>query len=806
MRSLINKSAYFFGKPVQLGVQIGAALIMANAAHAQTNDSEKSKAVLDEVIVSARRTEETIQSVPISIVALSSAMLAEKSISTPEDLQAATPGVFLSGSGGRENVIYQIRGQSKALSGPSSPAVVSYFAEVPDPTFGSFVPQFDIASVQVLKGPQGTLFGRNTTGGAILYAPQSPTYQLEGSLDLTAGNYNNHKVTGVLNVPLVDNKAALRIATDFQRRDPYTKNIGGGRDLDDVDTQAYRVSLLLDPTDHITNTLILDYYKSDNSGFATVLTGVDPTPGTLDLLGVRSAANAQLAAQRARGPFKVDASFNQDQTNERKGLTNRTEIGIGDMELVNIFGYRETALHYQPNVDGMPTITTDGTGLFPAGVPVEYIRARLAQETKQTSDELQLRGNAFNGSLEWLVGGFWLKSEPNGPQGIQVAFAHIPGTPDAGAGYTFITEESKAVFTNLRYDLSDLVLEGLQFELGLRYTRDSVEACTGSGITGSPNDVDLSDCEHASSNIVNASTNKVDSTKTTWSAGLNWQINPDLFTYLITRRGYRAGGINGPTFAGRLTEFQSFAPETVNDVEVGVRTDWDVGGVTVRANASAFVGWYKDVQAAVTGVSTVGAACNPAITTNPAGISPDGDCNADNDPNGGTLLTNIGESKVSGIDVELVVAPTENLTFTVAGNYLDPKTEKFDPPAALKAYVSGSEIPFNNTAKKTLSASARYVVPLKPEFAKELVFNADYYWSDKLMYNDNFLPSYSLTNMRVDLRKIAASNFDAGLFIRNMFDKEYRSGGQLGGGPSTGLIASIYGPPRMFGAEVKYSF
>lgn len=793
-------------RATRLGAQIAFALMVAGTANAaQTADTKGSRAVLEEVIVNARRTEENLQSVPISVVALSANTLAEKSISTPEDLQVATPGVFLSGSGGRENVIYQIRGQSKALSGPSSPAVVSYFAEVPDPTFGSFVPQFDIASVQVLKGPQGTLFGRNTTGGAILYMPQLPTNELEGSLDFTAGNYNYHQTTAVLNLPLASDRAAMRFAADLQRRDPYTKNIGSGQDLDDIDTESYRLSLRLDPNDSITNTLILDYYKSDNSGFGTVLTGVVEEPGTLDLLGLRNPANNQLAAQLARGPFKVDASFDQAQTNQRKGLTNRTEIDLGALELVNIFGYRETALHYQPNVDGMPTIVTDGTGLYPAGIPLEYIRARLAQETKQTSNELQLRGEAFEGNLEWLLGGFWLKSEPSGSQGIQVAFAHIPGTPDPGAGYTFITEESKAVFTNLRYDLSDLLMDGMQFELGLRYTEDSVEACTGSGLTGSPDEVVLKDCENGAANILNASVNKVESSKTTWSVGLNWQVSPDLFTYLTTRRGYRAGGINGPTFSGRLVDSQSFEPETVNDIELGVRTDWYIGDVTIRANASAFVGWYEDVQTVLTGVNTVAAACNPAII-NPAGISPDGDCNPDNDPNGGTMLTNIGESKVQGIDVELIIAPTDNLTFTFAGNYLDPETEKFEPSPALEAYVSGEEIPFNNTSRKTLSASARYAVPLQPEFADEVVFIADYYWTDELMYGETLLPSYNLTNLRIDLRNIAESSIDAGLFVRNLFDEEYESGGQLSGGPAIGLTASIYGPPRMFGAEVKFSF
>lgn len=784
------------------------ALAMVNSANAQPDNRQESKAQIQEIVVSARRVDESVQSVPVSITAFDAEGLRESGIANPEDLQISTPGVFLSGSGGRQNVIYQIRGQSKALSGPSSPAVVSYFADVPDPTFGSFVPQYDIASVQVLKGPQGTLFGRNTTGGAVLYYPQEPTYEFGGYLSGIGGNYDKRQVQGAVNVPLIDGRAALRIAGDRHKRDPYTENVGTGRDQDDVDTEAFRISLLLEPTNNIRNIIIYDSFESHSNGFGTVLTGVVPEPGTLDLLGVRTAAEQQLAAQRARGPFKVDtdASFDQSESNEREGVTNRTEIDFGRLQLINIFGYRDTSLSYAPNADGMPIITTDGTGAFPAGVPLEYIKARLTQETEQTSNELQLHGTALSERLEWLVGAFWLKSEPNGSQGIQVPFAHIVGTPDAPAGYTFITEESQAVFVNLRYDLSPII-EGLQFELGVRHTEDEIEACTGSGTTGFPDAADLDDCESGNiSNIVNTSINGIDSEETTWSVGLNWQANEELFAYVVARHGYRAGGINGPTFSGRLAAFQSFAPETVDDLEVGIRADWQIGGIDIRTNASAFVGYYDDVQSALTGVNTVGSACDPSRPDNPPGISPDGNCNAADDPVGGTLLANIGESKVSGVDLELVMIPTDRLRLHVAANLLDTKTEKFAPPPALAFYVNSEEIPFNNTAEKTVAGGIRYEIPADNRFADEVILNADYYWSDELMYGDIELPSYSLANVRLDFNGVARSTVDLSVFVRNLFDEEYQSGGQLSGGPAIGLTAGIFGPPRMYGAELRYRF
>jgi iron complex outermembrane recepter protein len=759
---------------------------------------------LETVIVTARRAEENIQSVPVSVTAFSAESLRENQIVTPEDLQISTPGVFLSGSGGRQNVVYQIRGQSKALSGPSSPAVVSYFAEVPDPTFGSFVPQYDMASVQVLKGPQGTLFGRNTTGGAVLYQPAPPTHEFAGFVSGSYGNEDEVHVQGALNIPLLADRIALRVAGDIHERDAYTRNLGVGGDIDDVDTEGARVSLLIEPIEGIRNLTIFDHYKSQNGGFGTVLTDVPSGPTLLAQLGLQVPAQQFLALQRSRGPYVVDTSIDQKEDNKRDTVVNRTEIALGSMQLVNIFGYRETDLNYVTNADGMPTLIADGTGAFPAGIPVDFIEADLNQETKQYSDELQLRGKLLDERLDWLLGVFWLKSEPNGPQGNTVSFAHIPGTPAFPAAYNFITEKSKAAFGHVTYGL-DNIAEGLQIEAGIRYTEDEVESCTGNGVTASSGDAELDDCEDGTASILNSSSNSAKSNETTWTIGLNWQINQDLFTYVVSRHGYRAGGINSPSFSGRLTEFQAFEPETVTDYEIGVRSDWNLGDAHIRANVSAFLGDYSKVQAALTGVQSVVQLCNPASTNNPPGVSPDGDCDPANDPAGGTLLVNVGKSRVSGVDVELAIAPFADLVFNLAANFLDTKTRSFDPPTNLEPYIATDAVPFNYTADQTFSLGVRYRVPLDASLAKEVVLNADYYWIDDMSYTDTELPSYEVTNARLDLNGIAGSGFDFGLYVRNAFDKEYQSTANASGA-FLGMTSVIFAPPRLYGAELRYTF
>ncbi|MFA7552899.1 MAG: TonB-dependent receptor [Spongiibacteraceae bacterium] len=785
---------------------IVAVIASTSVAYAQEQEGDHKIRTLEEVVVSARRNEESIQSVPVSVTALNSEALREGTITTTEELQYTVPGVHLAGSGGRQNVVYVIRGQSKALSGTTSPAVVSYFAEVPDPVWGSSVPQFDMANIQVLKGPQGTLFGRNTTGGAILYTPEAPTHEFGGYIGGTLGDYDHRRIQGAVNVPIIQDKVAVRIAADMNKRDGYTENIGVGEDLDGTDTKSLRVSLLIEPTENISNTFIFDHYKSENSGVGVVVEDVfpgDSYPGgtLLSLFGLQADAEAQLALKKSRGPFVNDPSFDQFENNERNSITNRTEIDFDSFQVINIFGYRHTDVNYSINVDGMPTLNAYGF------IPTNFIKADKFDQSEQYSNELQFKGKSFDEKLDWLVGAFWLKNKPSGYQGNSVAFAAelVGASP---AAYTFVTEESQAVFFHGQYDLDNL-LSGLQFEAGVRYTEDKVEACAGVGATpftngiNGANEAELSDCESANTaKITDTAITSVKSDATTWSLGLNWQVNDDVFVYAVKRHGYRAGGVNGPVFSGRLIPFQSFEPETVTDYEVGVRADWNFNDVLVRANVSVFSGDYNNVQAFVSGVQT-GPGCTS--TNNGPSVTPDGDCDPSNDPAGGTMLLNLGNTNVSGVDFEITVAPTDNLTFNIASTIQDSDTKSISKPTDLAPYVLADEIAFNFFSPKTVLAGARYEVPLD-SFARSMVLNVDYYWTDDASKGDGLMiKSYDLTNMRIDFNGLGKEGLDIGVFVRNVFDDEYMVASAASGG-RLGFETGIYGAPRMYGAELRYSF
>ena len=801
-----------FGSKARAICAVSSSLIAVVAAPygAMAQDSASDQAqedsdanINDTIVVTARRTSEDIQSVPVSVTAFSAETLRQASISDTQDLLVKTPGIFLAGSGGRLNSNFSIRGQSKALAGNSAPGAISYFAEVPQPTLGSSIPTYDLASVQVLKGPQGTLFGRNTTGGAILYYPTAPSYDLSGYVSASYGNYDAYSLEGALNLPLVADTVALRVSGQIQERDGWTRNIGLGNDPSDLNTRSVRASLLIEPGDTIRNTTIFEYFKNNSTGGASILYDVFTGPSALSATGTFSGALNQLALQRARGPRVTESDVDAFERAERVGLTNRTEIELSPgFEVVNILGYRKTKVDYFSSVDGLPTLISDGTGAIPAGLPVTVVGGRQTSDVEQISNELQFKGSLLDDKLDWLIGGFYFKSEPKGPSGTYIPVFILPGFTDARFNYSFYEEESKALFANVNYAL-DGVVDGLSFNAGFRYTWDEIEACVGGGISRDPF-ATPQDCRNGASNILDSSVNQTSSDAPTWTLGLDWQVNPDLFVYAVTRRGYRAGGINTPTLGGLLAPLQSFAPEKVTDIEAGIRSDFRAGDVRMQFNASPFVGWYNNVQVPISGLNTNALCGSGPGGTNPPGSSPDGDCDPNNDPSGGTLLVNAGKTRVAGIDLSAGISPVAGLSFNAAASFLDLKSRSLTVPDFLVGYLASNEVPFNLVPKTTVSAGVRWTLPV-PDNITDAVFSADYYHSSSVRSSDAVLPAYDLVNARLDLNDLGGSGLDLGFFVRNVFDKDYLASSNVGS-RALGILSGFYGAPRTYGVDLRFRF
>jgi iron complex outermembrane receptor protein len=235
--------------------------------------------------------------------------LREKAITTPYDLSNSTPGITATaGSSSRNDVQYFIRGQGATYG--STPSVVTYFADVPQQAAstvgGSNITFYDLEAVQVLKGPQGTLFGRSTTAGAVLLTPKKPTGEFDGFFEMSLGNYNLRQFTGAINIPILGDRFAVRVSGNYSVHDGFARSLTTGRDLDDRDRSSYRITVLARPTDWLTNTTIFSDINVKENGTASILGHYEPdgiTPRSRRSASTRRLWGHRLVCLEKIGPF-----------------------------------------------------------------------------------------------------------------------------------------------------------------------------------------------------------------------------------------------------------------------------------------------------------------------------------------------------------------------------------------------------------------------------------------------------------------------------------------------------------------------
>src|ERR1700733_1967522 len=247
-------------------------------AFAQADQPSASTGNLEEIVVTARRKEEKLQSVPVAITAFTPAALQEDHIESASDLAHRVPALVSSQETRGEQVVY-LRGQGPNGGQGGAPGVVTYFSEVPFYASGPGI-YFDLDNLQVLRGPQGTLFGRNTTGGAVLFEPKRPTNNFEGYLQAQFGDYNLHAEEGAVNIPIIDDKLMVRAAFNIDQRDGFTHDYTTGKDLDNRDYWAFRLGVTWRPTDDLENYIVYDSLYSHTNGTGIELQAINPSRTT----------------------------------------------------------------------------------------------------------------------------------------------------------------------------------------------------------------------------------------------------------------------------------------------------------------------------------------------------------------------------------------------------------------------------------------------------------------------------------------------------------------------------------------------
>lgn len=828
-----------------------------------------------DIVVTARRTEERLQDVPISITVFDQEQLANRNVVSGADLATYTPSLSANSRFGSETAAFAIRGFTQENF--TSPSVGTYFADVIGPRGnggtnggnGAGVGQyFDLQNVQVLKGPQGTLFGRNTTGGAVLIVPQKPNGELGGYIEGSVGNYDMYRLQGVLNVPFADTFRA-RLGFERQKRDGYLRNRSGigPKDYDDVDYWAFRLGVVAELTPDLENYVIARYSESKTNGTFGKIVGINddrcsagvdrsvyPLPGSSQITfpGATPASTASFLAPLAcdqaleRGGLGNDGFWDVYSGNadpflkiEQWGVINTTTWNVSDtITLKNIASYQQfrqsqslligndnffMPTNPNPNWTGLPFTWV---GLYPA--------AGLSNVEQETiTEEFQIQGRSADGKLNYVVGGYYEQANPLSPfQGSYSQISYVSSIPAAG-------------LPGLPPGLPDGTT--IPFLATLYCPNVAELQCTPINTFGSPEIPSL---------MQNSLTRY-------------WYENIGIFaqgTYNLTDQLAVTGGIrytiDKTRAEGATRQFFFFAPNQYNAVcAVDNSVPAPSGENCVRASRQTTKKptWlinvdYKPVpdvllyakyargyrQGNINASNTIPQGWGPEKVDSyeiGAKASFRGDLNGYfnvaafyNDfsdqqlaasliPAPGSTaspaqaIINAGKSRIQGIEVDSVI------NYSVFGlgvgyTYLDTKLKDFstlDFPGYLPTEpnsVKGGPLPLSPKHKLTLTPSIR--IPLD-ESVGRVTLSATYVYTDTMVTASSkdtpfsAVPSNELLNLNVSWESVGGMPVDFSAFVTNVTNEKYYTFAG-GGWISTGVEYASVGLPRMYGARLKFRF
>ena len=807
-----------------------------------------------DIIVTARRTEERLQDVPISMTVYSGEQIEKRNIAVASDLAVFTPSLSVNTRYGPEKATFSLRGFNQDAA--TAPTVGVYFADVVGVRAqggtaggntvgaGAFT---DLQNVQVLKGPQGTLFGRNTTGGAVLLVPTKPTDLLEGYVEGTYGNFDQKRVQAAINVPLAET-FKVRIAVDRNKRDGYMKNHSGvgPKDYNDVDYTYARLSVVADLTPDLENYTIFHYSESDTNGYASRFEGCDRNPGNPFAIDPRTGSNYSLSRyyislaacdQIDRQAARGDGALDVEVRNADPGIYLRTWQVINTTtwqasdtitikNIVSYGEYREQSAFslYSDNlfIPNTPiTQTFAGFGGPIPGNPFSYIMLGTqpgydAAAESTTTEELQIQGRSADGKFNFVVGGYLEFSRPIGYNQQRTGIygnCGDPGTMSCGGGLplaltvplpsviysqsrTKLDFDNHGVFAQGTYNFTDQ----LAMTVGGRWTFDKIDGYSESSRTVM--------IQHPTFGLIPA------------QAVCNDQLNHPDVNLLANGGDLSACGTrivnksNKPTWLidldfkptpdtlvyakyargyrqGSLNftnpGLETSSPEKVDTYEIGAKLTFR-GAVPGYFNIAAF---YNDF----TNQQIFGA----LIAREGSGLA------------GGAAIINAGQSTIKGIEVDAGATLFDVLRLGAGYTYLDTKLKSLTTPstdgtpfeAIIPRGVIGGPLTYSPKHKLTLSADVS--VPLG-EGVGELDLGGIFtYTSSQFVDGNNKIPGYSLFNLNAGISNIGGSGIDVTAFAQNLTNKHYRT--TSGGGfESSGILDFMYGPPRMYGVRLRVSF
>ncbi|RYD66988.1 MAG: TonB-dependent receptor [Sphingomonadales bacterium] len=782
------------------GIVLGIASLTAVPAFAQDVPAEAVADASDdgEIVVSARRREERLQDTPVAISAFSAEMLEERQIQQTQDLERITPSLQFKPagqlSGNTASSVVFIRGVGQVdPTAAVDPGVGVYLDEVYlGRAVGGAIDFGDIAGVEVLRGPQGTLFGRNTIGGAILVRTRQPELgELSGKARFRAGGDNLLEGFAAVNLPLGDTLAA-RVSGGFRKRDGYVIRAADGLDLGNENRYSLAASVKWEPSSEFDLLVRADYSKQDENGAPFVFAGINEQapvaaiasvaagcPGATIPFAPLAPGNPRFGAPnvpmvndvrcandfQARGDFVNGGTAPVQSNSQVWGLAGTANIHLSEVTTVKLISaYRETDSRGVRDGDNTPLllITTD-----------------VAAQSAQFSQEVQLQLDF--GSVNAILGGYFFSETtseratvplafPPSPPVITSLLAGGPGSRDLQVSR--LKTDSVAIFGEVSWKpVTNLEISG-----GLRYTSDR-KNYQGTVLNlfpstqPDPNPLPTLATSQGGPLFIFNTPFQQDFAALTGSASLQYRWNDAISTYASYSRSFKSGGFNtryNAAPAGNLPV--PFAEESVTSYEIGAKTN--IG--RLRLNFAAFEAKYDDIQLIFR-----------------QGVVP--------------LLFNAGEASIRGLEVEASYRSPWGLTFDGGLSVLDDKIKNVTPvPGATATVTPADDLPFTPDIQANFGIS--YAIQLGGDAT--LTPRVDGSYTSKITFITGSIPQieengYFAGNASLTLKLGNGIEVSGG--VTNVLDSRYLIQGNASLA-TLGYAERMFARPRSWYVQVGASF
>lgn len=743
---------------------LSAALLSAGHAtplYAQTESTNNTQPVIEEVVVTARRRAESMQDIPVSVSAFTSSDIAEVGITDISHISELTPNlIIMPNSGGNDGALICMRGLCRTdFTITEDPMVGVYVDGVyVGKSIGSLFDVAELERVEVLRGPQGTLYGKNTLGGAVILHTRKPSGELGGKATLTAGNYNRRDARGYVEFPLTDTLAASASVLSKQR-DPFVENTQGD-DRWDEDNLALRTALRWAPLEALVVDYAYDWQRKREQPLASQMTSATGWFG--DIYGGDVRPNrADTVSTFGKSHSDIDMSAHS--LTAEYMLADR---GIfEDLAIKSISGYRKVENDLLNNATGASSPFIYNNDIF---------------DYDALTQEIQLTGSALNGSIDFVVGMFYFQEQGDysNEQEIDAFASHVLLT-------TEIDNTSQALFTEVTTHLS----AKLDVTVGLRYTEEDREQ--HHTLTDLQSDFVVMDTyQQTYLGQPEAIPTEIDESNVSPRLSVNYRWHDSLMTYFTYARGFKSGGFNAR--ANTPLQWGPYDDMQVDSYEVGLKSDW--WDNRARFNLTAFHQDLSDMQAQVNAV-------DPGNTQGGYSI----------------VIQNAAEATIVGLEAELILRVSQSLDISAGYGYIDAEYDEFNSFDINTGEVSdiSSDRAFEYTPEHSYNLSLNYTFP---RFTEAGTLRARLDWSGnskihvtpKISGNDDITQdSYSLLNGRLSFDDIALGDgaLSIALWGNNLADEEYKIGGfEIDAGNGARVGTSQWGEPRTFGLDVSYRF